>query len=90
VTSTVATVAPRPASRRRVDVPRWDQELRHAKNSGKPIRVQLAVETYFADEDCSVSGFVLDIDRNGIKVETTKGTFWCARAFIVGTEMLDD
>jgi hypothetical protein len=89
VTSMETPVAPKLTSRKRMEIPRWDQELRHAKNISALVKVQLAVEAWFADEECTVSGYVLDIDRNGIKIKSVKGTFWIARAFIIGTEIAE-
>lgn len=74
----------------RPEIPRWDQELRKAKNSGKFVKFQLATEAFFADEDCVVIGMVLETDKSGIKIiqQSSKRSFWIAKALIVGTEIL--
>lgn len=84
MTSTAEAAVARPRTRPRQEIPRWDQELRAAKNSGALVKVQLAVEASFADDDCTIEGQVEDIDRNGVKI----GTVWINRSFIVGTEVL--
>jgi hypothetical protein len=90
VTSTEVTVG-KPPAQRRPEIPRWDQQLRAAKNDGRKVKFQLAIETYFADEDCIVIGTVLETDKGGIKivVEGTGKEHWIAKTAIVSTEVLD-
>jgi hypothetical protein len=81
----------KPPAQRRPEIPRWDQQLRAAKNDGRRVKFQLAVEAYFADEDCVVIGTVLETDKGGIKIvaEPTDSEHWVGKQFIVGTEVLD-
>lgn len=73
-------------------LPFWSQELRQAKNEGRKVRFQLAVETYFTDEDCTVIGHVLKAEKNAIKIKgyDYNAEFWINSDFVVGTEILDD
>jgi hypothetical protein len=81
---------PRPKHRtsQHDQLPRYDQALRAAKNAGKRVTFDLAVETDFAP-DCTVEGLVLEVDRFSIQIEMLSGKKpWIAKAFIVGTEVL--
>lgn len=63
------------SSRRRprahnVELPKFDQEMRSAKNSGKVLRVYLPCPTSFTDqEDNSFDARVIIVDRFQIKFE---------------------
>lgn len=76
----------------RAEMPRYNQELRRAKNAGLRIKFHLALETGFTDEDCTVEGSVLEVDKFSVKIKTnlhgTEREFWIANTFIVSTEIL--
>jgi hypothetical protein len=90
VTSTEATVGRSP-TRDRPQIPRWDQQLRAAKNEGRSVKFQLALEAFFTDEDAIVRGMILETDKAGIKIviDGTDIEVWIGKDFIVGTEVLD-
>ena len=91
MTSLDVAQVPRPAPRGRQEIPRWDQQLRQAKNEGAKVKFQLAVEAYFADDECVVIGTVVETDKAGIKIvaESTGKEHWISKSQIVGTEVLD-
>lgn len=72
---------------------RIDQELRNAKNKSKIVLLVLAVEVDgLTDDDCRVSGYVLEVDKYDIKLRVT-GTavereVWFKRSAIVTTEIV--
>lgn len=71
-------------------LPRYDQELRGAKNDGREVRFTLALETDFCDDDFRCQGLILEVDRFNIKIGLTveRREVWVGKAFIVGTEIL--
>lgn len=89
MTSTEAMMAPPKPSHPPI-LTRWDQQLRQAKNRGTRVILQLAVEAFFANADCCVTGYVLETDKNGVKIATSARDVWISKNFIVGTEVLSD
>lgn len=71
-------------------LPRYDQALQNAKNSGKFVTFSLAISTTFTDEEGDVTAKVLEVDKYSIKIvkEGHRGGVWIAKAMIVGTEIL--
>jgi hypothetical protein len=92
VTST-AMATPRSDGRRKhQEIPIWDQELRNAKNEGKLVKFQLAVEGFFTDEDGMIIGEVLKTDKDGVKIKEKieKREIWIRKSFVLGTEILSN
>lgn len=75
-------------------LPRYDQALRNAKNDGKLVKFQLADETYFTGEDCTVVGKVMEVDKFDVQIETNPSSVinsicvWIKKGHIVATEVL--
>lgn len=75
-------------------LPRYDQALRNAKNEGKHVKFQLADVTYFTDEDCTVIGTVIEVDKFDICIATDPSDVintikpWIKKSHIVATEIL--
>jgi hypothetical protein len=70
---------------------RYDQALRNAKNEGKLVQFCLAVEAPCADEDCTVTGQVHEVDKFDvavIPVSAQDRTIWIKKSAIVTTEVL--
>jgi hypothetical protein len=71
---------------------RYDQALFAAKNANKLVKFCLAVETYFTDEDCTLIGYVDQVDKYDVAVRGHVSyagqTLWLKKAMIVSTEVL--
>lgn len=78
------------SANQRQQLTRYDQELRSAKNSGKLVTFDLATPTSFTDEEASVTGYVLEVDKFSVKIRTEEHDreVWLAKPMIVGTEVL--
>lgn len=70
-------------------LPRYDQALNAAKNSGRKITLSLAISTSFTDEEGDVFCQVCEVDKYSVKIKKngTEREFWIAKAMIVGTEI---
>jgi hypothetical protein len=72
---------------------RIDQALLHAKNEGFKVTFTLAVETPYTDDDYSVSGLVLEVDKYDIKLDIDADVLnyrrevWFKRSAIVATRI---
>lgn len=71
----------------------YDQALLAAKNAKMQVRFDMATETSFTEEDCSVIGHVLTVDRFQIEIQIVGGLkagrkVWLAKPLIAGTEVL--
>lgn len=75
-------------------LPRYDQALNAAKNAGKTVRIHLAVDTAFCEEDGVVVGTVLEVDKYDVKMHVPRTEnleaidVWIRKSMIVGTEIL--
>jgi hypothetical protein len=71
---------------------RIDQELRNAKNTSKMVILVLAVEVDgLTDESCTISGYVLEVDKYDLKlrvVSTEEREIWFKRSAIVTVEIV--
>lgn len=75
----------------RQEIGRYDQALRNAKNEAKLVQFVLAVEATHTDEDCSIVGQVLEVDKFDvavIPVGEQDRTVWIKKSAIVTTEVL--
>lgn len=85
---------PRSRDANRPELPRYDQALRNAKNEQKRVKFQLSDVTYFTDEECTVIGLILEVDKFDICINTypsdTINTIgvWIKKSHIVATEVL--
>ena len=78
------------------NLPRYDQQLLAAKNSGAEVHFQLALETDYSDGDGHLAAKILEVCRYSIKIETVDyfkngisgKSLWINKAFIVSTEVL--
>lgn len=68
---------------------RFEQDLMNAKNSGKMVAFDLAVETRHADSEGTIRGRVCQVDKYSIQIEVAgKNTkIWIAKAMIVSAEV---
>jgi hypothetical protein len=88
-------VPTRPARKKnaRPALNRIDQALLNAKNEGFRVFFTMAVETPYSDDECVVSGYVLEVDKYDIKLKLSGIVFepgtevWFKRSAIVTTEI---
>lgn len=73
---------------RQAQIPRYDQRLQAAKNAGRSVRFTLAIEAPFANDDCEVTGTIIEVDKFNILIAQDESEIWIAKMFIVGTEVL--
>lgn len=68
-----------------------DQELLAAKNSGKKVRMVLAADTYFTDDEATVVCQIEKVDRYAIKIKTARAlSLWLMKQCIFSTEVICD
>lgn len=78
--------------RRHQQYGRYDQALLNAKNSKKLVKLDLALDTSFTDNEGRCEGQVLEVDKYAIKMHLSKPHScieWIGKSFIVGTEVLN-
>jgi hypothetical protein len=70
---------------------RHDADLVRSKEENKRIRLVLACDTYYTDEDASLLARVEYVDRYAVKIAALgahKGLIWITKQAIVSTEVL--
>jgi hypothetical protein len=66
-----------------------DQELLAAKNNGSRVRIVLAVETYYTDEQCQLFCYIEKVDKFAIRVKlVTDISIWLMKQAILSTEVV--
>jgi hypothetical protein len=66
-----------------------DQELLAAKNSGARVRIVLACETYYTDEQAQLFCAIEKVDKYAIRVKlVTDVSIWLMKQAILSTEVV--
>lgn len=83
--------APKSSRGQRENLPRYDQRLRAAKNEGKTVKFALTCETYFTDDEGTVEGKVVEVDKFDVAIISSMVSarpIWLKKSQIIGTEVL--
>jgi hypothetical protein len=66
-----------------------DQELLAAKNAGARVRIVLACETYYTDEQAQLFCYIEKVDKFAIRVKlVTEASLWLMKQAILSTEVV--
>lgn len=67
---------------------RNDEKLFAAKNSCSKVRFAMAAEAFFTDEDCTVTGYIQQVDKFDIEILVDSENIWIKKAMIMGMKVL--